>query len=68
MPDVIDWYGKGMSDMVNNVLRVSARSVICYNDFIRQYGLQSHSVTALVGAPVIAAVLFRRRKDEVGDY
>ncbi len=44
MPDVIDWYGKGMSDMVNKVLRVSARSVICYNDFIRQHGLQSHSV------------------------
>jgi len=29
--------------------------------------LPVNSVTALVGAPVIAAVLFRRRKDEVGE-
>jgi ABC-type Fe3+-siderophore transport system permease subunit len=26
-----------------------------------------NSVTALVGAPVIAAVLFRRRKDDAGE-
>lgn len=29
--------------------------------------LPVNSVTALVGAPVIASVLFRRRKDEVGE-
>ena len=29
--------------------------------------LPVNSVTALIGAPVIAAVLFRRRKDEVGE-
>ncbi len=29
--------------------------------------LPVNSVTALVGAPIIAAVLFRRRKDEVGE-
>ena len=29
--------------------------------------LPVNSVTALVGAPVIAAVLFRRRKDEIGE-
>ena len=44
MPDVTDWYGKGISYMVNKVLCVSARSVICYNYFIGQYRLQAHSV------------------------
>jgi iron complex transport system permease protein len=29
--------------------------------------LPVNSVTALVGAPVIAAVLFRKRKDEIGE-
>ena len=49
----------------------AALALVC-NLIARMPGFEGalpvNSVTALVGAPVIAAVLFRRRKDEVGDY
>ncbi len=48
----------------------SALALVC-NLIARMPGFEGalpvNSVTALVGAPVIAAVLFRRRKDEVGE-
>ena len=48
----------------------AALALVC-NLIARMPGFEGalpvNSVTALVGAPVIAAVLFRRRKDEVGE-
>ena len=48
----------------------AALALVC-NFIARMPGFEGalpvNSVTALVGAPVIAAVLFRRRKDEVGE-
>ena len=48
----------------------AALALVC-NLIARMPGFEGalpvNSVTALVGAPVIAAVLFRRRKDEIGE-
>ena len=48
----------------------AALALVC-NLIARMPGFEGalpvNSVTALVGAPVIAAVLFKRRKDEVGE-
>jgi iron complex transport system permease protein len=48
----------------------AALALIC-NLIARMPGFEGalpvNSVTALVGAPVIAAVIFGRRKDEIGE-
>ena len=53
------------------VMLCGAALALVYNLIARMPGFEGalpvNSVTALVGAPVIAAVLFRRRKDEVGE-
>ena len=43
----------------------AALALVC--NLIAEGALPVNSVTALVGAPVIAAVLFGRRKDEIGE-
>ena len=56
--------------MPGTLLAGAALALLC-NLIARMPGFEGalpvNSVTALVGAPVIAAVLFRRRKDEVGE-
>ena len=56
--------------MPGTLLTGAALALLC-NLIARMPGFEGalpvNSVTALVGAPVIASVLFRRRKDEVGE-
>ncbi|MBQ9677669.1 MAG: iron ABC transporter permease [Prevotella sp.] len=56
--------------MPGTLLAGAALALLC-NLIARMPGFEGalpvNSVTALVGAPVIASVLFRRRKDEVGE-